>query len=48
MTRGAEDSTHGLCMGRMGYERFGNDVLRISVARFTLVKDTLFWAAGIF
>jgi hypothetical protein len=48
MTRGAEGSTHGVWMGRMGYERFGKDVLRISVGRFTLMKDGLFWAAGIF
>ena len=48
MTRGTEDLTHGVCVDRTGYERFGKYVLRISVATFTLIKGRLFWVAGIF
>ena len=46
MTRGTEDSTHGVWIDRMGYERFGNDILRIF--GFTLIEDRLLWAGGIF
>ena len=48
MTRGAEDSTHGVWTDRMGYERFGRDALRIFEDRFTLIEDRLLWAGGIF
>lgn len=47
MTKGTEESTH-VWMGRMGYERFGNDVLCISVDVFTLIEGRLLWADGIF
>lgn len=48
ITRGTEESTHGEWLGRMGYIRFGKDVLRISVDRFTLIEGRLLWAGGIF